>query len=109
MEPGFWLLKIVANPRGEFPPEYRDLESIRALRTLVTFPPTLLSRVSPELEEMICHLEPNVVQGTPLTLSYFGELFHADKGGWDFVTAALEPDPEKRPTATQLLQHPWLR
>lgn len=27
----------------------------------------------------------------------------------DFIGQTLEPDPRKRPTATELLQHPWFR
>ncbi|KIV95436.1 hypothetical protein PV10_03093 [Exophiala mesophila] len=133
MEPGASLLKLVGNPggfdrlyrdlaplraallelvenSGQVDQICRDLESLRALCTFVPFPPTLLSRLSPEVQEMISRLEPTVaVNGKPMTLSYLGEVSCADEGGWDFVTAAMDPDPEERPTATQLLQHPWLR
>jgi len=99
MEPGAKLLQIVGDP-GEVSSEERDLESIRALWTLVQFPPTLVSRVSPELQKEITHFKPKVApNGQPVTLSFIGEMFGADKGGWDFITTAMEPEPEKRLTA----------
>lgn len=32
-----------------------------------------------------------------------------DAGFLDFLAALLTIDPERRPTAAQALQHPWLR
>lgn len=106
MEPGAKLLQRVGDP-GNFIPEKQDLESIRALWTLTELPPTVMQRVSPEVRREILHFKPILVpNGQPLTLGLVGEIFDADRGGWDFITAALEPDPEKRPTADQLLSHP---
>jgi len=32
-----------------------------------------------------------------------------DEGFLHFLAALLTPDPDRRPTAAQALQHPWLR
>ena len=68
-----------------------------------------MSRASPKLQQQIASLEPTLApNGQPMTLSMIREVFDADRAGWDFVTCAMEADPEKRPPAEQLLQHPWL-
>jgi serine/threonine protein kinase len=109
MEPGVKLLQSFGG-LGKIPQEEQDLEPISALWTLIEFPSTLVNRVSPEIQREIFQFKPILVpNGQPMTLSLIGKIFDADRGGWDFITAALEPDPEKRPTSEQLLQHHWLR
>ena len=107
--PGAKLLQNVGSP-GKVPPEGSDLESIRAQWTLIKFPLALVNRVSPELQKDISEFKPTLVpNGQPMTLQLVGQVFHSDSEGWDFITAVMEPDPEKRPTAEQLLRHLWLK
>lgn len=104
------MLQPIGDP-GEVPSEERDPASIRALWTVDRLLPTLVSRVSPDLEEEIAQFEPKSrpTGSQLLTLSFVGERLDANKGCSDFITAAMAPEPEKRPWAAQLLQHSWLK
>jgi serine/threonine protein kinase len=46
---------------------------------------------------------------TPKRTSLRHRVPGADPGLLDFLAALLAPDPERRPTAAEALQHPWLR
>lgn len=107
MEPGAMLFR----PWGglaNIPDQDRDREFLRMLWTLRPFPETFLERVPDVWRKMISGFSPRLTPaGTPITLSLVGEVFRIPKPDLDFVRDVLQVDPDKRPTAKQLLRHSW--
>ena len=103
---------MLLRPMGGFAgiaQEDRDSEFVRSLWTMLPFPECFLKRASQEWQKRISSFSPRLAPtGVPTTLSFVGELFEVAKLDWDFVCDMLQVDPYKRPTATELLQHPWL-
>ncbi|KAL3425265.1 serine/threonine protein kinase [Phlyctema vagabunda] len=108
MEPGAMLFQPVGSPAGS-QREDRDQEFIRSLCTIVPFPKTFLQRSPTEWQERISRLSPRLTPtGAPISLSSIGETFQIPRPDWEFVRDILEVDPDERPTASEILKHPWL-
>lgn len=108
MEPGAVLFK----PIGDLAPattEEQDREFLRSLWTVIPFPDAFLERVPSKWRNEILKFSPKLAPtGVPVTLSFIGEVFGVLEADWAFVRDILQVDPDKRPTADELLQHSWL-
>lgn len=108
MEPGATLLQPIGGLR-HVPIEEQDREFVRSLWTIIPFPREFLERVPKNWQEEVSKFSPRrAPTGAPATLSFIGDVFEVANTDWAFVTDILQVDPERRPTADQLLQHPWL-
>ncbi|KAK0111476.1 hypothetical protein ONS95_001831 [Cadophora gregata] len=108
MEPGAKLFQPMGGLAG-VPAEERDREFLRSLWTMIQFPKTFLDRIPRTWRDEISNFSPRLApNGVPITLSFIGDIFEVPKADWAFVRDILEVDPDKRPTADELLQHTWL-
>ena len=58
--------------------------------------------------EAFSNCPPRLYDGRVITSSLLTELYSLREYDWKFVEAMMKVDPERRPTARQLLRHPWL-
>jgi hypothetical protein len=108
MEPGPMLFQPIGGLVSASPDE-EDRELLRSLWTVIPFPDAFLQRVPAKWRQEILKFSPRLAPtGTPATLSFIGEIFEIPEVDWAFVRDILQVDPDKRPTADGLLQHPWL-
>jgi serine/threonine protein kinase len=108
MEPGAKLFQPIGGlPRAST--EEQDREFLRSLWTMVPFPESFLERVLERRRSEILKFSPKLAPtGAPVTLSFIKDIFEIPEADWAFVRDVLQVDPDKRPTADELLQHPWL-
>lgn len=108
MEPGAKLFQAMGG-LARVPTEEQEREFLRSLGTIIPFPKTFLERASTAWHEEISRFSPRLAPtGVPITLSFIGEIFEVPKKDWAFVRDVLQVDPDKRPTADELLQHSWM-
>merc|ERR1712225_25283 len=108
MEPGAKLFQPMGGPAG-VTTEEQDREFLRSLWTIIPFPKTFLERAPRKWQDEISRFSPRLAPtGMPITLSFIGEIFEVPKADWAFVRDILQVDPDRRPTADELLQHTWL-
>lgn len=108
MEPGAILFKPIGG-LGSTSPDKQDRELLRSQWTVIPFPDSFLRRVPEQWRREIWKFSPRLAPtGTPATLSFIGEIFDIPEADWAFVRDILQVDPDSRPTADGLLQHPWL-
>jgi len=108
MEPGAKLFQPMGGLAG-VPTEEQDREFLRSLWTIIPFPKTFLERASRKWQDDISKFSPRLAPtGMPITLSFIGDIFEVPKADWAFVRDILQVDPDRRPTADELLQHTWL-
>ncbi|RFU27514.1 hypothetical protein B7463_g8835, partial [Scytalidium lignicola] len=107
MEPGAMLFRPwggVAN----IPKEDQDREFIRTLWTITPFPGAFLNKIPGEWRNVISKFTPKLAPtGEPTTLPFICSVFGMPDRDIEFVKDILQVDPDKRLTASQLLQHPW--
>lgn len=90
-------------------PDEQDRESLCSLWTVIPFPDSFLKHVPENWRQEILKFSPRLApMGTPATLAFIGAIFEVPEADWAFVRDVLQVDPDKRPTAARLLQHPWL-
>lgn len=108
MEPGAKLFQPMGGLAG-VTTEEQDREFLRSLWTIIPFPKTFLERAPRKWQDEISRFSPRLAPtGMPITLSFIGEIFEVPKADWAFVRDILQVDPDRRPTADELLQHTWL-
>ena len=86
-----------------------DREFVRSLWTIVPFTETFLQRVPKEWQENNSRFSPKLAPtAAPISLSFIAEIFGISEPDQEFVRDILQVDPDKRQTAGELLQQPWL-
>jgi serine/threonine protein kinase len=109
MEPGAKLFQPMGG-LADVPLDKQDREFVRSLWTVIPFPKTFLERAPKKWHDEISRFSPRLAPtGAPITLSFIGDIFEVPRGDWAFVRDILQVDPKRRPTADELLRHPWLK
>lgn len=109
MEPGAKLFQPMGGLVCVTTEEW-DREFLRSLWTIIPFPKTFLERAPKKWQDEISRFWPRLAPtGVPIILSFIGQIFEVPKADWAFVTDVLQVDPDRRPTADELLQHSWLK
>ncbi|KAH8804582.1 kinase-like domain-containing protein [Xylogone sp. PMI_703] len=107
MEPGAMLFR----PWGglaNISAQDLDREFVRTLWTVTPFPETFFAKMPEEWKSIISTFTPKLAPtGAPITLSFIGDVFRMPDRDLNFIKDVLQVDPSERPTAKQLLQHPW--
>ncbi|MCJ1245365.1 hypothetical protein MMC30_002569 [Trapelia coarctata] len=84
---------------------------VRGIHTLFPFPESFLQRASKEWQVKIAAFSNHpsrTVNGKAVTAPVVKEMFEIHDYDWKIVEDMLKVDPQARPTAEQLLRHPWL-
>lgn len=108
LEPGAMLFQP---PPGlaKLDDQERERAWLSGVSTMVPFPPKLLDRADSARRELVMQAPTRLAaNGEPLTLALTGSIFEASADDWEFVAHVLQPNPDDRPTAEELLRHPWL-
>ena len=105
---------VLFNPPGG--PKYLDQEGIdnyvRTLHTMFPFPQSFLQRTPEWFRNRVEDYKksPKVMpDGTPATGEFIQKAFAVQHEDWAFIQDVLKIDPNERPSADELLGHPWLR
>lgn len=108
MEPGATVLQPIGGVR-DIRAADREPEFVRSLWTLNPSPTAFLERATEEWLVKIPRFAPRLApNGRPVTLAFVGKPFDVSEPAWTFVCGVMVQDPEKRPTAEQLLKNSWL-
>jgi serine/threonine protein kinase len=108
MEPGAKLFQPIGG-RPYTPTAAQDREFVNSLCTVVPFPKDFIERVPNKWQKTIHEFSPKLApNGEPATLEFIRNIFEIQEEDWAFISDVLQPDPKMRPSADQLLQHPWL-
>jgi len=84
---------------------------VRGIHTFSPFPEPFLQRASKEWQvkiESFTNYPSRTATGKPVTAPFVKEMFKIHDYDWKIVEDMLKVDPQERPTAEQLLRHPWL-
>lgn len=84
---------------------------VRGIHTLFPFPEAFLRRASKEWQvkvDSFSNYPSRMRTGHVVTAAAAKEMFQISDFNWKIVEDMLTVDPQERPTAEQLLRHPWL-
>jgi len=109
MGPQIRMFRPTTGARG--PDEEGINNYVRGIHTLLPFPEAFVRRASKEWQVKIdsfSNYPSRMPNGMVVTAPVVKEMFKIHDFDWKIVEDMLTIDPQERPTAEQLLRHPWL-
>jgi len=105
MEPGVKLFQPLGG-LASIPKKDYERENLRVLWTILPFPTSFMRRIPKPMRGEIKGFGPKLAPTREVVMfDWIGKIFEVPAVDWAFVRGVLQVDPEKRPTAAELLKH----